>query len=241
LSYTSFAFTSELTCVREDEIELRVTVQNVGDRPGKEVVQVYGEVPQGVLGKPVRQLAVRSARLTGSYFQNFKVIERLQAACVPQETFQHMKPEQESSDGKYHIYYETVPAGGPTAASPNAEAAEIAYTGDQGHRLVDVLDGKVPMDTFLAQISDEDLICMFRGEGMCSPLVTPGTASAFGGVTESLRELGIPAACCADGPSGIRMDCGMRAFSLPNGTALGVPSMRPWLNICLSVSVKSFV
>ena len=56
---------------------------------------------------------------------------------------------------------------------------------------------------------------------MCSPKVTPGTAAAFGGITESLRNFGIPVACCADGPSGIRMDCGTNAFSLPNGTALG--------------------
>ena len=42
---------------------------------------------------------------------------------------------------------------------------------------------------------------MFRGEGMCSPKVTPGTAAAFGGVTDSLRNFGIPVACCADGPS----------------------------------------
>ena len=56
---------------------------------------------------------------------------------------------------------------------------------------------------------------------MCSPKVTPGTAAAFGGVTESLKQFGIPVGCCADGPSGIRMDCGTRAFSLPNGTALG--------------------
>ena len=55
---------------------------------------------------------------------------------------------------------------------------------------------------------------------MCSPKVTPGTAAAFGGVTDSLRNFGIPVACCADGPSGIRMDCGTKAFSLPNGTAL---------------------
>ena len=34
------------------------------------------------------------------------------------------------------------------------------------------------------------------------------------------EELGIPCGCCADGPSGIRMDCGTYAFSLPNGTCL---------------------
>ena len=54
------------------------------------------------------------------------------------------------------------------------------------------------MEEFVAQLSDEDLICIFRGEGMCSPKVTPGTAAAFGGLTPELQEFGIPAACCTD-------------------------------------------
>ena len=58
------------------------------------------------------------------------------------------------------------------------------------------------MDEFVAQISEADLIAMFRGEGMCSPKVTAGTAAAFGGVTESLKALGIPVGCCADGRQG---------------------------------------
>lgn len=98
---------------------------------------------------------------------------------------------------------------------------EIPYTGDQGYVLGDVVDGKISLDTFVAQLSDEDLIAMFHGEGMCSPRVTPGTAAAFGGVSDSLVHFGIPAACCSDGPSGIRMDCGTKAFSMPNGTLLG--------------------
>ena len=97
----------------------------------------------------------------------------------------------------------------------------ITYTGDKGYKLGDVLDKKVTMEEFVAQLSDEDLICIFRGEGMCSPKVTPGTAAAFGGLTPELQEFGIPAACCTDGPSGLRFDCGTRAFSMPNGTLLG--------------------
>lgn len=42
-----------------------------------------------------------------------------------------------------------------------------------------------------------------------------------GGVTERLQAFGIPIACCADGPSGIRMDCGSIAFAMPNGACLG--------------------
>ena len=37
---------------------------------------------------------------------------------------------------------------------------------------------------------------------------------------EFLREKGLAACCCDDGPSGMRLDCGTKAFSLPNGTML---------------------
>ena len=57
----------------------------------------------------------------------------------------------------------------------------LEYTGDKGYKLADVLDKKVSMDEFVAQISEADLIAMFRGEGMCSPKVTAGTAAAFEG------------------------------------------------------------
>ena len=55
---------------------------------------------------------------------------------------------------------------------------------------------------------------------MSSPKVTPGTASAFGGVTDSLISLGVPVACAADGPSGIRMEGGYSATQMPIGTLL---------------------
>lgn len=56
---------------------------------------------------------------------------------------------------------------------------------------------------------------------MGSPKVTAGTAAAFGGVSDSLKAYGLPCGCCSDGPSGMRLDSGMKAFSLPNGTLLG--------------------
>ncbi|MCM1435943.1 MAG: glycoside hydrolase family 3 C-terminal domain-containing protein [Ruminococcus flavefaciens] len=97
---------------------------------------------------------------------------------------------------------------------------EIPYTGDKGIKLIDVKNKKNNMNEFIAQLSDYDLECIIRGEGMGSPRVTAGTASAFGGVTDELSALGIPAGCCSDGPSGMRLDCGTKAFSLPNGTMI---------------------
>ena len=74
------------------------------------------------------------------------------------------------------------------------------------------------LSSILKQLTDDDLACIIRGEGMGSPKVTPGTAAAFGGVSPHLAKLGIPCGCCSDGPSGMRLDSGAEAFSLPNGT-----------------------
>lgn len=165
---------------------------------------------------------VRSAESVGCYEEKFRVVEKLQEACAPVEKFSRMKAVL-MPDGSYQAVTEEVPVRtvDPQERRKQNLPETLAYTGDKGYKLVDVLDGKVSMENFVAQISEEDLIAMFRGEGMCSPKVTPGTAAAFGGVTESMKALGIPVGCCADGPSGIRMDCGTKAFSLPNGTALG--------------------
>ena len=165
---------------------------------------------------------VRSAKAVGTYEEEFRVLEQLQEAYAPVEKFRRMKAVL-MPDSTYQAVTEEVPV---RTVDPQKRRKEkmpetLEYTGDKGYKLVDVLDKKVSMDEFVAQIGEEDLIAMFRGEGMCSPKVTAGTAAAFGGITDSLKELGVPVGCCADGPSGIRMDCGTKAFSLPNGTLLG--------------------
>lgn len=166
---------------------------------------------------------VRSAQKIGEFNEDFRIIERLQEAYAPTEDYKRIKPmPKDGSIDEYGVYFEPVPTRTVDWRDRRIDfPKEIPYTGDQGIRLADVFYERAPMDDFVAQLSDEDLICLFRGEGMCSPKVTPGTAAAFGGVTESLRRFGIPTACCSDGPSGIRMDVGTKAFSLPNGTMLG--------------------
>lgn len=151
-----------------------------------------------------------------------QVVEQLQEALAPVEPFARMRPGARKADGTYELAQE--PA--PTRSVSLAERIErnlpktLKQTGDQGYKLKDVRDGKVGMETFVAQIGDEDLAAIVRGEGMSSPLVTPGTASAFGGVSDNLLGLGIPIACTADGPSGIRMDSGHKATQVPIGTLL---------------------
>ncbi len=149
------------------------------------------------------------------------VVEQKSELMAPPIEFTRVKPEI-NADGIFSVVYEAVPTASKTTVEHHLEElpTEITQTGDKGYKLVDVAKGRVSMDDFIAQLSDDDLVAIVRGEGMSSPKVTPGTGGAFGGVTDSLLGYGIPVACCTDGPSGIRMDSGKKAFAMPNGTLL---------------------
>ncbi len=149
------------------------------------------------------------------------VTEKLTQCLAPVMPFKRIKPLKDS-EGNFTVTEEDVPLLENDEQKKRLEdiPEEIPYTGDCGIKLADVLDGKNTMDEFIAQLSDYDLSCIIRGEGMGSPKVTAGTASAFGGVSENLKNFGIPCGCCADGPSGMRLDCGIKAFSLPIGSMI---------------------
>lgn len=164
---------------------------------------------------------VRSAKIAGKYsVSETIVLEKLQSAMPPVEAFKRIKPVLKS--GNICTEYEDVPQRKYDLSKRIEEGRSdgIPITGDVGITLCDVSDGKYTLDEFVAQLSEDDLMCIVRGEGMNSPKVTPGTAGAFGGVTKRLFDFGIPIACCTDGPSGIRMDNGATASSIPNGTCL---------------------
>ena len=64
LSYTDFEIQAKDLTVGEEEIKIKVEVTNLGQREGKEVVQVYYSAPQGKLGKPALELgAFQKTRL----------------------------------------------------------------------------------------------------------------------------------------------------------------------------------
>lgn len=165
---------------------------------------------------------VRSASEAYSLTLPETVVRQCKSALGPLTAFKRMV----NSSGKPE--FEDVPLTGEAFPHDNAKLpAEIPQTGDRGIRLADVVNGKNTLEEFTAQLTDYDLSCIIRGEGMGSPKVTAGTAAAFGGVSDTLTALGIPCACCDDGPSGMRLDCGTKAFSLPNGTLLASTFDRP--------------
>ncbi|MFC3748075.1 glycoside hydrolase family 3 C-terminal domain-containing protein [Paenibacillus sp. GCM10012306] len=167
---------------------------------------------------------VRDSKKVNTYTLNeLKVVETLQEALAPTKDFDRIKPGTPKGDGTFTTVNEKVPT-----RSINLEErikqnlpAAIPQSGDKGYTLLDVYNKKVTMDQFIAQFSNNDLGSIILGEGMSSPKVTAGTASAFGGVTKNLLKLGLPIDSSADGPSGIRMETNaQKATSIPNGTML---------------------
>ena len=145
-----------------------------------------------------------------------EVVRESRDALPPEISFERMK----NVGGK--IEYESVPTRefDEQERIKNNLPCEIEYTGNKGIKLEDVRSKKATMDEFIAQLTNEELCCLVRGEGMNSPKVTPGTGCAFGGVIDELIAYGVPIICGTDGPSGIRMDSGLKATSMPNGTCL---------------------
>lgn len=141
------------------------------------------------------------------------VVKQLEQALAPIESFKRMKPDVKKEDGTYTMTYEEVPVRNYSLKERIEEnlPKNLEITGDKGYKLKDVYDEKVSMEDFIRQLTSEELATVVRGEGMSSPLATPGTASAFGGVSETLVNYGLPVAATADGPSGIRMESGLKA------------------------------
>lgn len=97
----------------------------------------------------------------------------------------------------------------------------VKITGDRGITLQDVRAKKNTLEEFIAQFDEKELMLLVRGEGMSSPKApVPGTASCFGGVTSIWHKKGVPVITTSDGPSGIRLESGLRATCIPSGTLI---------------------
>lgn len=148
------------------------------------------------------------------------VTEKLEEALSPIEHFKRIKPV--PAKELYEVNYEDVPQRSYSIKKRIEEnlPEEIPPTGDKGYQLMDVKEQAVSLEEFVAQMEPEELAVLVRGEGMGSRKVTLGTASAFGGVGDCLLDYGIPVACCADGPSGARIESGVHTTQVPIGTLL---------------------
>lgn len=82
------------------------------------------------------------------------------------------------------------------------------------HPLIEVAEGKLSIEEFMAQLSDEDLLNLLGGQ--------PNTAAANTYGYGNLPEYGVPNIMTADGPAGLRIgaECGVHTTAWPCATLL---------------------
>lgn len=269
LGYTEFEISTNTVEKSNDKFIFNVSVKNIGNTIGREVVQLYLSKPCGKLGNPEKILVafVKTAELKSGESETIELIAETNQLA----SYDESKSAYIIERGKYEFFLgksireneavftfeqaedeidcQCVQASAPienlevmSAHEYNGKRIiknrkartkeydlgkrilenlpeEIPQTGDKGFKLADVKSGKITMEQFVAQLNNNELEAISRGDYvMNSPLGAKGNAGAFGGVLQSLRAKGIKPVITTDGPSGIRLSacCSL----LPIGTLL---------------------
>ena len=161
-------------------------------------------------------------RTAGYLVEKLTVTERLTEAAGPEEEFLRMKPGAQKPDGTYELSWETVPVRSSSLKErirKNLPPA-LPQTGNRGIRLADVKAKRASMEEFIAQLDDSELAAIVRGEGMCSPRVTPGRLPRSRSNGQSGEYLWNSGSGCGRRTLRNRMDVGAKATQLPIGTLL---------------------
>ena len=238
LSYTSFRVKADSLRHAKGMIEAAVTVTNTGSIPGKEVVQLFCHAPEGRLDKPLRVLAAFAKTSVLAPGESETLTLRCDDKCFA--SYDESSSRFLLEAGEYRFTANETAAGGFTLdgeitveqcvrlCKTSEELREriqsrlpesVSEAGNRNATLQDVRNGKVTLDEFIAGLNDGELEALTRGHGMMSSsLGVAGNAGAFGGVTESLRQKGVPPVITSDGPAGLRLKkyCAL----IPCGTAL---------------------
>ena len=222
-SLIAFGRTAELAPGQSQQLTLRTPVAQLASYDDSGVTgHAYSYVLEA--GEYVFYAGsdVRSAQACGSWTLDETIVtEQLsQAAAVePAHVFDRLCAAEQ--DGAIVPVWQPVPTMQLSRKDLilNALPEAIPQTGDKGWKLWDVKSGRITMDEFIAQLSDEDLNALSLGEGAMGSAQGPkGNAGVFAGYTDSLKQKGVPVVVTTDGPSGIRLAA--YASLYPCGTAL---------------------
>ncbi len=145
-----------------------------------------------------------------------QVVEQLSAKLVPTQlkkriladgTYEKL-PLGEPNDPNACIFEKMVP-GTDEGIVPEIRGRGRYFLGDMYkgdvHMLIEVAEGKITLDEFVNQLSDEDLIYLLGGQP------NTGVANTFG--IGNLPEYGVPNIMTTDGPAGVRIDEGFDIYT----------------------------
>lgn len=174
------------------------------------------------------------------------VVEQLTAKLVPSNLKKRML-----SDGSFEELPQTEP-NDPNACAfekmvPGTEEGIVPEIRFREHRLVlhivkegvkpliDVADGKITLDEFISQLSEDDLIELLGGQP------NTGVANTYG--FGNLPDYGVPNIMTADGPAGLRIapECGVCTTAWPCATLMAYtwnPELVEQIGTCAAKEVK---
>ncbi len=132
------------------------------------------------------------------------IVEQLRSYCAPEKLEKRLK-----ADGSYEtLEYASVERMEFPCEYIGAEKPERMY------RLIDVAEGRIDLDAFMAQLTDEELVHLVGGHP------NDGVANTSG--LGCLDKYGIPPIMTADGPAGVRIapHTGVLTTAFPVATAI---------------------
>ena len=235
LSYTDFEFTDTSATIENETVTVSVTVKNIGEYSGKEVVEVYTSSPEGKLKKPAIELrGFEKTRLLGKgEAQKITVCFKLSdMASFDTDGVTGFDASYVLEKGEYKIFVgnsvrnltlcktyelsETKPTlrlsrrFDGSVYENNIPPEFFGDIEDKNISLYDVSEGKESIYDFLKQLSAKELISLAQGQPPAFPLGTAGIGN--------LKNRGVPNPQTADGPAGIRRSVHTTCF--PCGTLI---------------------
>ena len=263
LSYTEFQISKPVAILKNDKIEISVSVKNIGKYAGKEVVQVYYSAPQGLLGKSkISLIGFKKTKLLspgetediiiefniddmasyddlgklqksafilekGEYIflvgnscrsltaadykytvtEDFVVTKQLKQNCAPNKLGRRML-----ADGSFEELPE-FPIKDYSKTTPPKNTAKPIES-EKPLRLLAVAEGKITLDEFLTQFTEEELIKLLSG------VHNKGLANTCG--MGDIGRFGIPPIMTVDGPAGVRIqpEVGIATTAWPCATLI---------------------
>lgn len=234
LSYTEFEYSDMKVCVKNGIVSVSVTVKNIGERNGREVVQVYVAAPKGELIKPALELRgfAKTGELLKGQSEKVKVEFKVSdMASFDTNGVTGYPAAYVLEKGKYEIFVgksirnlykcgnyvqaETKPTqqlslrfGGEVYQNVPTQWNDRITFGNAD--LYDVANGKTTIESFINTLNVDELIDLAMGQPPSFPCGTGGIGN--------LKDRGVPNSQTADGPAGIRRSINSTCF--PCGTLL---------------------
>lgn len=153
-----------------------------------------------------------------------RIVEQLSAKMVPSQLPERMLADGTMEKLEMKEGYDTHESVLPMLSAQDADGytPEVDYQSrrklwgvkEEKHRFIEVAEGTISMDEFVAQLSDREVALLLGGRP------NTGVANTFG--YGGLPEYGVPAVMTADGPAGLRIapECGVCTTAWPCSTML---------------------